>query len=238
MVAGWKKIVFAAFFYATDYNPDYSLYLMNANGENLFRLTTGFSAITSPNWSSDGKQIVFDGALKENNNLADIFVINSDGTNLINLTNSARADGNPVWSSDGKSILFSSDRTYQPGNVGGVSQPDSYEIYVMDADGKNVKQLTFNNQDDLFPKWSPDGQWIAFQENANIYLMDKDGNHVRQLTRVNNGAYTPFWMPDGKEIGFSIHQKAIQFINIETGQTRSLLTPGNPSFVAPWSPPN
>ena len=134
--------------------------------------------------------------------------------------------------------MFASDRTYKLGVAGGVSQPDSYEIYVMDANGNNVRQLTSNKQTDVSPKWSPDGQWIVFQKDDNIYLMDKNGNHTRRLTNNSNGTYTPFWMPDSKEVGFSSDRNAIQFLNIETSKMRSLRVPGNPSFIASWSPPN
>src|SRR5262249_50089825 len=96
----------------------------------------------------------------------------------------------------------------------------------------------FNKLSDVAPKWSPDGQWIAFQEANNVYVMDKNGDHARRLTDYRFGAYTPFWMPDGNEIGYSVDRNAIQFVNIQTGQTRSLPTPGNPSFVAPWFPPH
>ena len=232
-----KRIAFTAFFAATGYNSEDAIYIMDANGENLFTLTKGLSNLALPAWSPDAKQIAFQGTLKGSANSSDIFIINPDGTNLINLTSSPSVDSGPNWSPDGKSIVFASDRTYQQGVAGGVSQPDSYEIYVMDANGDNVRQLTSNKQIDAFPKWSPDGQWIVFQKEDNIYLMDKEGKRTRRLTNDPNGAYTPFWMPDGNEVGFTTDRNAIQFVNIQTGQTRSLRTVGNPSFVAPWSPP-
>ena len=63
----------------------------------------------------------------------DLFVINADGSGLVQLTSDPGGDGKPAWSPDGERIVFTSDRT-------GVGQ-----VHVMDADGGNVTQLTFDN---------------------------------------------------------------------------------------------
>ena len=61
-----------------------------------------------------------------------------------------------------------------------------YEIFVMNADGTEVRQLTDNDDDDLYPIWSPDGESIAFMGgrdgDAEIFVMNADGTEVRQLT--------------------------------------------------------
>ena len=80
--------------------------------------------------------------------------------------------GFPHGSPDNERIAFASDRD---GN---------YEIYVMDADGKNQQRLTESRQTDWDPSWSPDGERIAFAsdrkgdfENFEIYVMDADGGN-------------------------------------------------------------
>ena len=95
-----------------------------------------------------------------------------------------------VWAqaSQQAQIAFTSDRD------GG-----NWEIYVMDADGKNQRRLTNNPAFDWDPAWSPDGKMIAFESDRDgawtweIYVMDADGKNQRNLT--NNPAWDrwPSW---------------------------------------------
>ena len=101
-------------------------------------------------------------------------------------------------------IAFSSDRD---GN---------YEIYVMDADGRNQRRLTNTRHHDRYPSWSPDGTRIAFTSGKDkelvpgdiagkrpqIYVMDADGKNQRRLTN-NDFAGQPSWSPDGTRIAFT-----------------------------------
>jgi Tol biopolymer transport system component len=101
------------------------------------------------------------------------------------LTNNPAYDGWAAWSPDGQRIAFIS------------SRDGNFEIYVIDADGKNPRNLTKNPADDAAPSWSPDGGRIAFNSerdgNAEIYVMDADGKNPRNLT--NNPAFDerPDW---------------------------------------------
>ena len=83
----------------------------------------------------------------------------------------------PLSGSGGGRIAFSSKRD---GN---------YEIYVMNADGKNLRRLTNSNSIDVWPSWSPDGQKIFFvsapDESEEIYVMDADGKNPLRLTNNN-----------------------------------------------------
>jgi Tol biopolymer transport system component len=82
-----------------------------------------------------------------------------------------------------------------------------YEIYVMDADGSNVVQLTFNTKLDGSASWSPDGSQIVFDSDRDgdreIYVMDADGSNVVQLTNYSGGDSSPTWSPDGSQIAFT-----------------------------------
>ncbi len=82
-----------------------------------------------------------------------------------------------------------------------------FHVYIMNADGTGVTQLTFGNSREFDPVWSPTGQRIAVASdrdgNFHIYTMNADGTRVTQLTHNQFQDYAPAWSPDGKRIVFT-----------------------------------
>lgn len=80
------------------------------------------------------------------------------------------------------------------------------EIFVINADGSNLTQLTNNTADDDKPSWSKDGRRIAFESNVDgdyeIFVMDADGSNLTQLTNNNFDDYGPSFSPDGSQIAY------------------------------------
>jgi Tol biopolymer transport system component len=172
------------------------IYVMNADGTGLIRLTNNAAADEAPAWSPDGAKIAFVSHRAGND---EIYVVNANGSGgLVRLTNNAAADGAPAWSPDGTKIAFVSDRA---GNS---------EIYSMKPDGSGVTRLTNNAAADGAPAWSPLGTKIAFVShragNDEIYDMNPDGSGVKRLT--NNAAVDgqPAWSFDGSKLAFVSHR--------------------------------
>ena len=101
--------------------------------------------------------------------------MNTDGSEQRRLTSEAWG-GEHAWSPVGDKIAFVSRRD---GNA---------EIYVMNADGSQLRNLTRNTVGDRNPVWSPDGRRIAFESNWQVNVMNADGSGQRRLTR--SGART------------------------------------------------
>jgi len=121
---------------------------------------------------------------------AQIYLLDG-GNEAINLTNSKTEDSAPACSPDGKKIAFCSNRD------------GAINIYVMDADGKNVAQLTKGITATCFPSWSPDGKKIVFSRYSGktnlICIMDSDGGNVKQVGVGSDPALSP----DGNKILFA-----------------------------------
>lgn len=115
------------------------LYVTDRDGSNLRRITYEGDYFGSPAWSPKGDRIAYSG-MDEGNNL-NIFTITPDGKDQLKLTTGAGSNENPSWSPDGRKLVFMSTRT---GNA---------EIFMMDADGKNQKRISFSGGNSM-PRWS------------------------------------------------------------------------------------
>jgi Tol biopolymer transport system component len=121
------------------------VYVMNADGTDLKRLTNsdGTTFYRNPSWSPDAAQLAF-----ECGNPAgwQVCVSAADGSNLRRITGGSNSRS-PDWSPDSKSLVFHSDRDSTPG---GTSAFRGSDLYVMNADGSNVRRLTVTGGADLY----------------------------------------------------------------------------------------
>lgn len=191
-----------------DSYPDYrgrqviifNLFVVNADGSGLLRLTEGRNLDTSPDWSPDGTRIAYQSNRVGN---FEIYTLPVGGVTPKNLTNRLTDETDPAWSPDGSKIAFVTDRD---GNE---------EIYVMDANGENQTRLTDHPLEDKAPSWSPDGQSIAFYSNRDgnyeIYKMKADGSELNRLTDHYNFDGFPSWQP-GISSAITLLQENIKVI--------------------------
>jgi Tol biopolymer transport system component len=149
-----------------------------------------------PSYSPDGTQIAFRGDLDlaEPSGDEEIYVMNADGTDVRQLTSNTDFDSAPSWSPDGRLILF--ERALAGTFTPGVEAQEK-DVYVMRADGTDVRRLTDSPGLDEGPELSPDGTKIAFSSardgQQEIYVMDADGSNPRRLTDNPARDESPDW---------------------------------------------
>ena len=155
--------------------------------------------------------------------------IHSQDARAVRLTQAPAQDGNPSWSPDGKRIVFESNRD---GN---------YEIYVIGADGENLKQVTNRPGANVSPVWSPDGSSITYfaflDGTAEMHVMNPDGTDDETL----GAGFRPALSPDGLKIAADIFVADLEthqiYVMGSDGRNRVRLTHTRAYESAPrWSP--
>jgi TolB protein len=129
-----------------------------SNGGMPEQLTEG----TQPQWSPDGKKLLYIKG-RADKNKARIWTCDADGGNQTQLSVGSGEfnDVDARWSNDNKKIIFSSNRSLLRGQ-------HNYDIYIMDAEGGNLTQLTTNGSHDDKPVFAPDGKTIFFRSNRGL----------------------------------------------------------------------
>ena len=130
---------------------------MDSDGSNQTRLTDNPAWDGCLSWSPDGKKIAFASRRDGNSEIfygnSELYVMNADGSNQTRLTDNPSFDMAPFWSPDGKKIAFYSLRNDVPPEKDWWYEWNA-EIYVMNADGSEQKNITNNPGYDGYPSWS------------------------------------------------------------------------------------
>jgi Tol biopolymer transport system component len=175
--------------FASDRDGAPELYVVNADGSGVTRITQNVGFVGRPAWSPDGGTIAFDCEVETGNR--DLCAASAAGTGVTRLTSDPAADLGPAWSPDGTRIAFATARF-------GVA----LEIAVMNADGGGVARVLAGTAGGD-PSWSPDGGRIAFShaggracDNSCVYsgflgVMNADGTG---LVWIGDGS-NPVWRP-------------------------------------------
>lgn len=179
------------------WSPDAKTIAYSNPGLTLTAVETGSTTeltafeVYGPDWSPNGEQIAFAAYFQDPRGSNAIWLIRPDGTQLTDISVHGTGEWiTPAWDPDGTALVHA---RYGPGMS--VSQ-----IYVMKSDGSGGRRLSYSNELDYYPRWSPDSSTVAFVRQRpgreTIWLMDPDGSNPRFLT---DGTH-PAWLPSGAGI--------------------------------------
>ena len=200
----------------------FDIYTADADGANLRRLTSYGVYTAEGVLSPDGRTIVFT-SLKDGD--LDIYTMRVDGSGVRRLTTTPGYDGGPWWSPDGRRIVY---RAHHPRDSAGLAayrallaqrlvRPNRMDIWVMDADGANQRQVTDLGAASFGPSWTPDGRRIVFSSNHHtnprlgnfdLFLVNADGTGLEQLTTSPTFDGFPMFSPDGRQLVWASNRHA------------------------------
>ncbi len=170
-----------------------NLYVVDADGSHLERLTDHEAFDYTPDWSPEGSRIAF---MSNRDGSPEVYVMNADGTGVRRLTYLERGSGGlccPDWSPDGARVVFQA-------KPGADVRASRYHLYTVRADGSDLVDLGPG----ALPRWSPDGEWVAFLGvSAQAWVMRPDRSEARAVTAVDGRAMYPVWSPAGERLAFS-----------------------------------
>lgn len=180
--------------YKWDLTPYMNIYEANLDGSSLKQLTFGPAYHAECAYSPDGSEIVY--ASNEDGSM-NIYVMASDGSNVRQITHTSHCyNGGTFFSPDGQRIIFRADR----------DKPHYLQLYTIDADGTNEKQLTSNDSVNWSPYWHPDGKHVAFTKSLNnhrsyeIFQLDTETFIEEQITYNESFNGLPVFNHDGSKI--------------------------------------
>lgn len=212
--------------------PDYDLYLARFDGSELKKLTNEPGYDAEATVSPAGDRVVFtsmrDGDL-------DIYSMNLDGSDVQRLTDAIGYDGGPFYSPDGTKIVYRARHPDDPQEIAdyqalladGLIRPSKLEIWVMDADGGNKRQITDLGVAAFAPFFTPSSEKIIFSSNYgdpsgrefNLFMVDVDGGNLEQITYAGGFDGFPMFAPDGETFVFCSNRN-----NTKPGETNVFLT--------------
>ncbi len=187
-----SKIVYK---YADNCGLPEDVIIMNPDGSGKQTILTNQLYANLFSWSPDGSKI----AISSGAGNLGIRIINPDGTGLNEIANGnfryqTQSWQSQVWSPDGSKIVYQS------------NENGNWDIYTINFDGTQKKEITQSPSSDLYPYFSTDGSKILFVSdragNNDLWVMDANGDNKIQLTTDPADDTLPVWSPDGKKIAF------------------------------------
>ena len=213
----------------------FDLFTANPDGSDRKRLTDYGVYTAEATLSPDGRRLVFT-SLKDGD--LELYTMNVDGSDIRRLTSTPGYDGGAFFSPDGKQIVYrswhptgDSLRAYQDLLRQGLVRPNRMEIWVMNSDGSNQRQITSLGGANFAPFFTPDGKRVIFSSNYknprsrnfDLYLVNLDGSNLEQVTTDTEFDGFPMFSPNGKELVWASNRHAPQ-------------PGGTDIYIADWKP--
>jgi TolB protein len=168
------------------------VYVMNANGDNVRRITSANTLNLSPSWAPDRRSLIITSFLNGN---PDLFSVAMPGGRLTKLSSLRGLNLGGHWSPDGRLIAVTLEYDGNP------------EIALLNPDGSLLRRLTDHWGVDVSPTWSPDGQSLAFCSDRSgapqIYVMGVNGGAPRRVSTSGTYNTSPSWSPKGDRIAYA-----------------------------------
>jgi Tol biopolymer transport system component len=212
----------------------YDIFVSDLKGKITARLTSEPGYDAEATVSPDGKKIVFTSTRSGD---LELWIMDIDGSNQKQLTFGLGYDGGAYFSPDSKKIVFRSSRPQTEEEITkykdllnkDLVEPTHMEIYTINADGTNLKQITTLGKANWAPFYHPGNKKIIFSSNHKskrgydfqLYMIDEDGSNLEQITTESIFNSFPMFSPNGKQLIFSSNR------NNGGGRATNL-------FVADW----
>ena len=214
--------------------PEYDIFESDLDGKIIKQFTNAPGYDAEATVSPKGDKIIF---TSTRNGDLDLYVMDIDGSNVKQLTSTLGYDGGAAFSPDGKKIVWRASRPkttdevkkYRDLLAQNLVEPTNLEIFVADADGSNVQQVTNLGKANWAPYFHPGGKKILFCSNHksaigfpfNVFMVNVDGTGLEQITFDKQFDSFIMFSPDGKRVSFCS--------NRHNGRTRDTNV-----FVADW----
>jgi dipeptidyl aminopeptidase/acylaminoacyl peptidase len=214
--------------------PNFDIFVADLNGNILDTLTSAPGYDAEPTVSPKGDRIVFTSTRSGD---LELWTMKLDGSDKKQITKGLGYDGGAFFSPDGSQLVFRASRpkteeevtVYQTLLDKDLVMPSNMELYVCNADGSNLKQVTRLGNANWAPFFHPSGKKIIFSSNHNsqrgfpfnLFMINVDGSGLEQITFDEQFDAFPMFSPDGKKLIFSS--------NRNNGGTRNTNL-----FIADW----
>lgn len=203
--------------------PDFDLYTSTPDGKDIKKLTETPGYDAEATVSPDGKKIIF---TSERDGDLDLYSMDVDGKNVKRLTDAVGYDGGAFYSPDSKMIVYRRSTPNTPAEIARYKSllaqhlivPTTFEIWVMNADGSNKRQVTNLASGSFAPYFTPDGKRIIFctnhfatdprKRNFDLALINLDGTGIERVTFNESFDGFPMFSPNGKKLVFASNRNS------------------------------